>query len=487
MKLLYINPPGNLSTMVTPPMSLLYLSGVTRKLCETKILDLKVIEETDFLSIVQNTVKEYNPDIVGITCLFSGDIVNIVRIAESVKNVNPSIVVMTGGMHPTLFAKDILKNCLDIDIVFMGEGEDSTKKVLCAILDNKDFSGIDGVAYRQKDSKVLLSIRALQAQSTSSDYSICCCPQTTYIENIDLIPRPAYELFNMDDYKVDTSRWYNPNNVKINGLALPILTSRSCPNQCNFCSSFHVMGKRFRARSADSVVDEIEYLYNSYDVRYIRIMDDNFTLDKKRAMDICNKIVAKGMKLALECVNGFFINSLDEELISALVSAGLMKTAFPIESGSDYIRNEVIRKHLPRNRIYEVAELFSKYPKVFVKAFIVIGFPEETEQTLQDSVNMLKELPLDDISVAPLAPLPGTRVFEQCKKDNLFLHKYDSETLWNTDELHYLRADAAFFIKPYNLDVQRLEEYYAVFQELNKEKHRIAAANGKGLDGWKLD
>lgn len=489
MKLLYINPPKNPNIRYREnimPLSLLYLGAVARRQCETKILDLKVANkdgEENFCSEVAREIVDYNPDIVGITCLFSGDIINVMNIAAQVKKIRANIIVMIGGMHPTLFAREIITYCKDIDIVIMGEGEETTIRLLKAISDGSDFSGIDGIVYRRDGKYPLLTTYDMNNELLQpiQEYNICCVPKTEYIQNVDCLPAPAYELFHFEDYYCDTSDWYNPDHVPINGLVVPILTSRSCPNCCNFCSMNEVMGLKYRARSAQSVIDEMSFLYNKYNIRYFRVMDDNFTLDKRRTIQICNGIISKNMKIAIECFSGLFINSLDDEVIDALVSAGLIKAAIGIESGSDYIRNQIVGKHLRREKIYSTVQSFERYPKVYLQGMFIIGFPEDTEETIQDSLDMIKELDLDDISFGTLVPLPGTRLFEQCRSENLFLYDVDYQNLWKDEGVFSAPFVDQFFIKPYALSIKQLKQYYKQFSQLRLEKRMIAKEKGKFL------
>lgn len=488
MRLLYINPPKNPKIQYREtimPLSLLYLSSVTCKQCETKILDLKV-RKADSLAEVGRVLSEYHPDIVGITCLFSGDITNVLNIAAQVKRFQPYTTVMIGGMHPTLFAKEIITYCRDVDIVITGEGEATTEKLLEAISEGRDFLGIDGITYRKSEGFPLLT--AYNTDGTPflplEDCTICHVPKTEFIQNVDHLPLPAYELFRFEDYFCDTSAWYNPNNIPVNGLSVPILTSRSCPNCCNFCSMNQVMGVKYRARSAQSVISEIEYLYHQHNVRYFKIMDDNFTLNKKRTIQICNAIVSQNMKIAIECSSGLFINSLDDEVIDALASAGLIMTSIAIESGSDYIRNQVVGKHLPRKKIYDVVSSFNRYPKIYLYGLFIMGFPEDTTETLNDSITMIKELDLDDISVNPLIPLPGTRLFEQCRSERLFLHEVDYQNLWREEGFFCTPYVEQFYIKPYTLSVEQLKKYYEYFAQLKLEKRIAAKKKGKQLSTY---
>src|SRR5208337_4375395 len=124
-----------------------------------------------------------------------------------------------------------------------------------------------------------------------------------FIGDLDEIPFPAYDLINLKDYYHDTSNWLNPKNLPIN-TSISILSSRSCPMRCNFCSMFMVMGPKWRCRSPQNVVDEIEYLYHKYNHRHFSFMDDNLTLKKSHVLEICNQIIERNLNIQFETPNG---------------------------------------------------------------------------------------------------------------------------------------------------------------------------------------
>ena len=289
--------------------------------------------------------------------------------------------------------------------------------------------------------------------------------------NPDTIPFPAYELVNLRDYYVDTSGWHNPKNLPIN-TSVPIISSRSCPNRCNFCSMFLVMGPKWRARSSKNVVDEIEYVYKKYNHRHFSFMDDNFTLDKGRAIEICKDIIDRKLNIQFETPNGLSINTLDEKTMDTLVSAGMVRTYLAIESGSDFIRNKVMRKNVSNEKIYEVINLTKKYKQLNVAAFFIMGMPEETKETLKETYRMIKELKVDRIFLMNIVPFPGTDLFEQAKKDNLLINT-DTENLYIADNRYFTRYNR-FFLKPYNLEIKDLIEFRKKCEKLPNVKKSVS-------------
>ena len=473
--LLLINPP-NSDQIRSPgyyllPLSLLYLAGSSRSVAKVNILDLNVSKSASFRSkkdgqfsytrAVEEEMRRLMPDFVGITCLFSAQFAMVLNIAEVVKNVNPSVAVILGGMHPTIFHKDIVSNCPTVDAVVIGEGELTLKKMLSH--DRDDWHGIEGLAFKNRSGQITIT------------------EKTNFVDNLDELAPAAYDLFNFEDYKLDSSGWYNPKKFNI-GTSAPVLTSRSCPFKCCFCGMNLVMGARFRARSAEDVFKEIEYLYTTHNVRYFNIMDDNFTLDKKRIKKICKYIIDAKLDLSFDMPNGIMTATLDDDVIDALAEAGFAYCFLAIESGSDYIRNTVMHKQLSKETIFRVVNSFRRHPEIHLAAFFLMGMPEETKETLDETCALIEALDLDSFKMSVATPFPGTKLFDQCLRDNLFLiERKKLNSLWHDTNWYQriLNVDPPFYFKPYEMDIPQLEEYVNKFEFMRHQKHLIACQKGR--------
>lgn len=440
------------------PVGLLYLATVLKNhKIDVKILDinnhfyLKNLNEKIFNEYIEDTfskfLADYKPDVIGIGCTFSGAFKYLKVIAKKSKEVFPKTPIAIGGIHPTIFAKEILKKYSFIDYVVIGEGETTFLELVKRLTGNGGSSTFtNGIAFR-KNNKIKL------------------VPKMRFEDNLDAIPFIDYNLINVNEYKMDTSTWYSPKKIKV-GQPFTIISSRSCPNRCTFCSMWLVHGPRFRFRSAKNVLDEMESLYNNYGVRYFQFMDDNITFDKKRILEICRGIKKRKMNIQFDTPNGMAINRLDKELIEAMVEAGLIFSGFGIESGSEYIRNEIMKKGLMNEKIYEIVSECAKYKHLFIKGFFIIGMPEETQETLQDTYEMMKKLPLDKISMGFAAPYPGTELFNCCIKNKLLPYKIeeylDVKVLQSSDQHPYF--------KPYNLTKDDLIKFRKKCFSYMKEK-----------------
>ena len=215
-------------------------------------------------------------------------------------------------------------------------------------------------------------------------------------------------------------------------------------------------------------------------------MDDNLTFSKRRIMTICNEIIRRGIDIQLDTPNGLMVRTLDHDVVDALAAAGWVRGSIAIESGSDYIRNVVVGKKLSREKIFEVLNLVANHPHVYLRAYFIMGFPEDTPETLDATYEMIAQMQIDDIYVSNIVPFPGTALFRQCSRDGLFIG-IDPEALWRSETL-YMTGNKRFFIKPYTMTVAQLIDNRMKFDGLLERKrlearHRreASAFNGEEM------
>jgi len=222
------------------------------------------------------------------------------------------------------------------------------------------------------------------------------------------------------------------------------------------------MGKTHRKRSVKNIVNEIEYLHKSHGVNYFSFMDDNLTLNRTHIMDLCNEMIRRKLAIIWDTPGGLWVNSLREEIVAKMAEAGLVRACLAIEHGDEYIRNKVIKKNLAREKIFEVAGYLKKY-KIMSYGGFIMGFPEDTNETLKNSYDMINELQLDKTVVGAAIPLPGTALFNQVVKDKLFVNPPNLDELWKEP----IGVDqSSFAIKPYNMSLDDLYKWRVKFDSL---------------------
>ena len=429
-----------------PSMALVYLAGFIRdKGHEPILLDLNnavthAQEDPQRYCVnkILEKVMETSPDLIGMNCLFSGLFESIMSYGEAIEQYYPDTPIVIGGLHPTTYPREILTHCPYFDYIVMGEGETQLLALIEA-MESGDLAGLDqvnGLSLRGKDGEVIVN-------------------ENKALTKYDELPMPAWDLIHFADYEMDLSHFYSRKGHEIRNV-VPIMSERGCPYRCNFCDMFMVMGRKLRRRTATQFVDELDFLVNECGQRYFAFMDDNLTLDKRHIIAICNEIAARGLDIQFDTTAGLNINSLDEEIVEAMVDAGMVSCTLSPEHGNDYIRNEVIKKMLPRHRIYEVVELLQRYP-VQIGANWIIGFPEDTSETIAETYQMITELKCDRNGVGSIIPFPGTALFEQVVRDDLFIDEVkDLSNLWRTP---MTASQDGLVVKPYKMTMEELNEW----------------------------
>lgn len=414
MKILLINPPFDYYSrhqIFREPLSLAYLAAYLRKFgYSVQILDGVASGISQRGKIwryglsdlqISQKIRELKPDIVGITCFSSLRINDTLRIAKVIKKVDQSIITVVGGVHPTIFPKETVSD-KEIDYVIIGEGEESFLKLIKFIQSGKKEVKIDvdGCAYK-RNGKIFMN------------------DKTSFVKNLDTLPIPARDLIPMEFYFKQGSVLYGLGGRR----AATILTSRSCPMKCTFCSVQLIQGQGLRMRSAENVFTEIEELVKKYGAEEVLVLDDNFTFNKERVVKICKMILRKKLKFRWNTPNGVRADKLDTELLSMMKKAGCANICIGIESGNDRIRNEVIRKGLTRESIAKALKICSKVGMP-VTGFFILGTPGENEETFQDTLEMVKRMPFSMVSTFFFVPIAGTKLYDDCVKNGFISSDY---------------------------------------------------------------
>jgi magnesium-protoporphyrin IX monomethyl ester (oxidative) cyclase len=410
MKVLLINPPqafypGSEQPAGNLPIGLMYIAAVLQRAGVTvEILDAFMAAtfqkngETITVGMpfeqIKQEVQNRKPDIVGISGPFTCQIENSIIVSKLTKEVNPDILTVMGGPHVTLVPKEFLEEAKDVDVAVIGEGEYAMLEVAQAFEGKKQLSEIQGIAYREKEKVIINPSRAL-------------------IENLDELPYPAYDLVDMEHY-------LNPKKIGYRSFqdrAISMITSRGCPFNCCFCAVHLHMGQKFRAHSAQYVLDHIQYVVDKFKVKNIFFEDDNLTLDVKRFEAICDGIIERNIKIGWETPNGVRADCLNMELLKKMKQSGANSIFVGVESGDQQILDNVICKSLDLKRVVEFAK-DAKQIGLKTGAFYIIGFPGETKENMQRTVDFALGLKRDfDVGMHLFIATPsyGTRLYEECK------------------------------------------------------------------------
>jgi len=437
MKILLINPPrtyypGSKNIRLGLPLGILYLAAVLEKNGhDPEILDCLISSSAQVRhtadkiihgipeQIILKKIRQTSPDVVGISNQFSAQIENVIYLANLIKKINQKIIVVVGGPHISIAGKKLISENKNIDFGVIGEGEYIFLKLIKSLEADLPFSNISSLIFRNAQGQTIAN------------------PFGGFIQNLDDLPLPAYNLIDMPKYFQLLSQGFKtrPNTTP---RSISMITSRGCPYNCIFCSIHLHMGKRFRAHSPTYVIEHIKHLVEKYQISHISFEDDNFTLDVPRCKKILQAIIDNQLPITWDTPNGIRADNVDEELIALMKKSGCQELIFGIESGSQRVLDEIIDKKLKLSQALTAIKLCKKY-KIKTKAFFVIGFPGETKKEIQQTIDLsLKLYKKYDVTSGLLlaTPLLGTRLHQICQTHNYLVKEINPRSLATATQAH---------------------------------------------------
>lgn len=392
MKVLLLSP--NLDRQVYPgdqrdKLGLLYLAAVLdEQKIPVKFLD-RHVEHIDNRNLRKHLLA-YRPTVIGISIVTEA-IFDAITCARLAKETLGEVNIVAGGPHPSLAAEDLLDHVPEVDYVVRGEGEHTFLELLEAFVRRRDISQVKGLTYRSSSGKVVHNT-----------------PQFL-ISNLDEIPFPARHY--ASKYRTKNRRLYYywdryPGQKSVKMSTCLIISSRGCPFQCSFCASSVLWRRRWRARSPDNVLAELEKLKMDYGVDMVEISDDAFTMDKARAERICNLIIKK--KLGLRWNTHIRVDAVNYDLLKLMKEAGCYYVSYGVESGSQRILDEIVDKRLTLEQILKVTRWLDQLG--FLRhANFMISHPSETKKDAQDTLALMDRLGGKN-NLAITVIYPGTKI-----------------------------------------------------------------------------
>jgi len=382
--------PGSFVYQVYPPTGLMYLAAYLRQKDPGHELRLRdfLIERRPAPALADE-VRNFRPDLIGIHAM-SFQASHLLRLARVAKAARPKAKVIAGGPHPTIDPASVLLPG-DVDAVVLGEGEATFAELVARLAQGQDLAEVPGTVVRRNGELVR-------------------GPERPFLENLDQLPFPAWDLIDPSRYFAD--RVLNQNDLRWRREVATLFTSRACPYGCIFCHN--MFGKRFRGRSPENVLAEIELLAAEHGIREFHFIDDCFNLMPPRAKAILQGILDRGLDLKLAFPNGIRGDRLDDELLDLMKRAGTYKINFGIESGSRRIQ-KLIQKGLDLG-VIEDAIARTAAAGIFTHGFFMLGFPGETEAEMRETIALACRSRLHTAGFALLSPFPGTRVRQMAEE-----------------------------------------------------------------------
>lgn len=411
------------------PIGLLSLAAAVKDKCELKILDCLVekfrISKRRNKTIygsppkdIERAIRNFKPDIIGISCPFSSQLENSIKVANLCKEINPKVLVVFGGPDASVRSEFILSQNSSIDVCVVGEGE----YTFLEIVDN--FK--NGRLVNQQSIKGIIC---------RNGGKIIRNKDRDYIKDLDKFPFPAYELIKFEKY-FDHLYLY-AGRSKINEKSISMITSRGCPYKCVFCSIHLHMGKVFRAHSPEYVLRHIKLLVEKYGIENFHFEDDNISLDRRRFRNILDGIIQSNLDISWDTPNGIRADTLDFNLLKKAKKSGCKSLRIGIESGNQKVLDKIINKNLSLKKVIKVAQWCRKLA-IDLAAFYVIGFPGETIVNMKETIDFALSL-YRRYCVYPFlmiaTPLYGTKLYEICEKNNFFSAPITEENLSRATQL----------------------------------------------------
>jgi radical SAM superfamily enzyme YgiQ (UPF0313 family) len=412
-KVLLINPAhtteiGRVLRLKAPPLGLLYLAaylegaGIPVEIFDADLHDLSPAQTA-------RRVLSRNPSIIGVTA--TTDAINSAnRVVDHIRAASQAPVIVAGGVHPTFMPQQTLRDCPGLDLVVLGEGEQTLLELTRALSGfqwdheqefNRRYASEKGLEFARRIS----SVRGIGYRKTENPGEVILTPHRPVIEDLDKIPLPARHLVAFDQYKLmgkDTAIG-------------AVMTSRGCPFACTYCCSSRTLGKRYRARSPENVVREIRLLCETYHLKHIELVDDIFTLDQKRAVRFSELMTAE--RLDVRWIASSRVDTISRGAMQAMSKAGLEMLYFGVESGSQRVL-DLMKKGTSTKQAQSAFSL-ARSAGVKTAGSFILGYPGETLSEMWQTIRFARTLDPEYAQFCILTPYPGTPIYDDLKGKGL--------------------------------------------------------------------
>jgi radical SAM superfamily enzyme YgiQ (UPF0313 family) len=388
-----VNPPypKGVQKRIFMPLGIGYLAAVLEeKGYDVNVIDYQMLDPT--LSDLKDEFARLQPGIVGVTSA-TATYKPALEIVKAAKEACPGCLTVMGGPHVTVMDEQTFRDQPETDIVVRGEGE-QTLLELASLKSVSNLKGLDlvaGITFR-RNGQIIRTI------------------DRPFIQNLDALPLPAYKFFPLDKYRI------------FGKLYLPIITSRGCPFQCTFCLAAKMCGRVLRMRSPKKVIDELEWLRDTYGAEAFSFYDDTFTGDVNRAEEICSEIKRRSFNCMWDCRTR--VDRVSPEILAKMRSANCRLIHFGVESGNQEMLNAMKKgTTLEQN---SQAIKWAKEAGISVAISIIFGYPGETLEMVKQTLDFIRKTEPDYVYICEAVPYPGTELYQILKNSDIKM-----STDWN--------------------------------------------------------
>ncbi len=361
---------------IAPPVGLGYVAEILKANdIEYEIIDFGLGYDINYL---MNELERFKPEAVGMS-MMTFRYKHLYTIFEQIKSSHNGVTCIAGGPHITAWKEKVLEQCSVIDIGVSGEGE----YMMLELCRGDALSTIKGLIHRESRNGIVFN------------------GEREWIKNLDDIPFPKYDRFELEKYS---------STISIN-------TSRGCPYQCIYCQSKSMLGEKWRGRSAKNIAEEFEYWYER-GYQNFTIVDDNFTLKKERVYQLCDELERGNLKVIISAA-GIRADKVDRDLLKRMKEVGFKYLGFGVEAGNNRILN-ALKKNVTIERIEQSVRDATELGYE-VKLYFLVGSPYETLEDVHDSIDFALKYPIVDVNFGSLMPIPDTELIDWVRKEGRLL------------------------------------------------------------------
>ena len=344
-----------------------------------------------------NNILSRTPSIVSFYCRCDCFLADI-KIAEKIKEKRPEIFIVFGGPQADAVRKDVITELDFVDYCCSGEGEETVYPLFSGLLNGEDVTGIPGLTYRNAQGEVI------------------CNPTVKLRTDLSDLPFVDYSFIPQETI----------DNMIRDNTMFPVEVGRGCPFNCAYCSTSMFWERKFRLKSAKRIVQEMVRLNKEYGVKRFHFQHDLFTANKKKVLEFCHELKESGLDVSWGCSSR--IDTIDAEMIDAMVDCGLIGVYFGIETGSPRMQ-KIINKNLDIQQVIDVCRILCE-KKVHITGSFMYGFPEETEEDIEQTLQLvytLNKLGVKVFQYHLCAMFPGTEYYRKYRDELVFAEVYSDQ------------------------------------------------------------
>ena len=432
-RVMLVNPPGKIAVtaqgsrerkLAVPPLGLAYLAAaLDARGFEAEILDVliegyqneqkseNVITYGLAEEMIRKRMRDFDPDLIGVSCLFSNRGKEAQRLCAIAKEEIPDAYVVLGGQHPSGYPAMVTDP--NVDCILFGESDHAIIELLDAINDGTDLREVSQIVLGSDDGGFWKSAKSR-------------------LPGVGEVPYPGWDFVKLDKYWAAGLAQYELDQSE---RFMVMISSRGCPHACDFCTAPLITGRRYRQRPIPEVLAEIQYYREKYGIGEVNFWDDNFFINTRRVKELLKAITDAFPGMKFQVPSGGEVNAIDEETIELMAKAGFKKLFMAVESANEEIQKEQIDKKVKLHRISGLVAKLREHGIISEGSFMV-GFPGETKDQIDNTFKRAQEFGFDRISISIVNPLPGTDLYNEVVEKNMLQDDFDVQNIrWSMENI----------------------------------------------------